>query len=175
MALLVLLLRLFLMVGGCSATVRDSYWDCQFRQLAATYARDIVLAPAAGWAPNRAHAALATVAHGLNLSECNLTHTPFEDATSPLVATAVRAPGVGVGGSGGEEAGGGVTVYVSTSGSDAAAGTAAAPLKTVAGAQAWIRARYPVVWSRPAITVAIQPGEFTFGEDTTGHHVRATR
>ena len=128
------LLCVFLVVHGCSAVVRDSYWDCQFRQLAADYAHDIVLSPAAGWARNRAHAALATVANGLNLVECNLTHTPYE------AATAIWPHGVSVGGSRGEK-GGGVTVYVSTSGSDAAAGTAAAPLKTVAGAQAWIRAR----------------------------------
>ena len=25
---------LLCVVGGCSAVVRDSYWDCQFRQLA---------------------------------------------------------------------------------------------------------------------------------------------
>ena len=132
-------LCVLLVVGGCSAAVRDAYWDCQFRQLAADYAHDVVLAPAAGWTPKRAHDALATVTNGLNLAECNLTHTPAEGATSPPVATAVWPPTESVEGSEGEA--GRVTVYVSTSGSDTAAGTAEAPLKTVAGAQAWIRAR----------------------------------
>ena len=148
MAPLVSLLRLFLMVGGCSAAVRDSYWDCQFRQLAADYARDIVLASTAGWSAKRAHTALATVAQGLNLSECNLTHTPYEG---------IKAPGAGVVESG-DEADSGVTVYVSTSGSDAAAGTAAAPLKTIAGAQAWIRAR------------SVPPPLPTHTQHITSHH-----
>ena len=146
---------------GCSAVVKDAGWDCQFRQLASDYARDVVLSPAAGWTSARARSTLALVGHGLNLAECNIT----------------TATGVDGADSDGSEAagGGGVTVYVATTGSDSAAGTYAAPLRTVAGAQSWIRARYPTVSSRPGITVAIQPGEYRFGEDAADHLVRATR
>ena len=75
-------LRLLLLVAGCTATVKDAEWDCQFRQLATDYARDVVLAPAAGWSPARARAALATIGHGLNIAECNLTHLTASHRTS---------------------------------------------------------------------------------------------
>ena len=68
-----------------------------------------------------------------------------------------------------------VSFFISPKGNDAAAGTSSAPRRTIAGAQALIRATYPNVSARPAIRVLIQPGNYYFGEDSADHLRRATR
>jgi hypothetical protein len=153
-------LLLFTVAVGCSATVKEPFYDCQLRQIAIDYTREVVLGAAHGWLGARASSTLDLVTNGLYPAECNFTSVPLSQPDTP---------------SPGGSSGAGVTIYVATTGSDSAAGTAGAPLKTVAGAQALIRSKYPKVSTRPEVTVLIQPGEYYFGEDTNKHLMRATR
>jgi hypothetical protein len=147
--------------------VADETFDCQLRGLARDYTREVVLAQAQHWSAARAADALSLVERGLVLSECNISSSSSSSSTS---TRAQRQPATH--GQDGRSAG--ETIYVALTGSDAAAGTETSPLQSVAGAQALIRKRYPHVASRPAITVAIAPGDYHFGAAGPRHLARAT-
>lgn len=140
---------------SCCGRIADTEYDCQLRQLALDYARDAILTP---WERTRSAAALALVAQGLRADECNISISG--DADGPSGST-------DDGGTKGSA--GGVNLFVSPDGSDSADGTQADPLKSVVGAQALIRKRYPVVSSRPAITVLIASGDYFFGSAGPTH------
>ena len=102
--------------------------------------------------------ALESVVNGLRLSECpNAQHRPLrtESVRPPAVAdSALAVPAAAADGDGT------VMLYVATDGDDAANGSRASPLKSIAGAQARVRATYPTVSARPRITVAVEPGDY---------------
>ena len=68
-----------------------------------------------------------------------------------------------------------VYVYVATNGSDSSTGTAGSPLQSIAGAQAWIRTRYPTVSARPRITVLVDSGDYFYGRAPFPHIGHSTR
>jgi hypothetical protein len=141
-------------------------YDCLMRSLALSYTEDIVLGARGGWnaaSPHRKRA-LALVAHGLRIEQCNATaaarasgSVPSAGSSSPGQQPSLDQPAI--------------TLYVATTGDDHAAGTAQAPLATVAGAQAKIRALYATVCTRPAISVLIQPGEYFYGAADPSRHL----
>ena len=138
----------------------EPYYDCQLREIAKAYTNEVVLG---GWSsPRRRAAGLALVTEGLKtVADC-----PAVDSSGAQSPTAQSAEPL---------ARAGVIVYVSTTGSDSAAGTAGSPLRTVSGAQAWIRAKFPTVSARPAITVSVAPGDYFFGAAPAGHVHNSTR
>jgi hypothetical protein len=150
---------LLLHCPAAQGRIADTTFDCQLRGLAIEYTRDVVLAPSQHWSAARAADALALVSEGLVLGECNIS-----GAAPPHAGAAA----------GGAAAPSGDTIHVAPTGSDAAAGTEGSPLRSIAGAQALIRKRYPRVASRPAITVAIAPGDYHFGTAGPQHLARAT-
>ena len=95
--------------------------------------------------------ALVLVTQGLKMEDCNSSGLLRTQPETDTQTHAQRAKTL-------QERAVGVKLYVATTGSDSAPGTAAAPLRTLAGAQAAIRKRYPTVSARPAITVLIAPG-----------------
>ena len=140
-------------VVGCvtpRSAVTDKFYDCRFRRLALEFARTKVVG---GWASAAMTAeAIAAVANGLRIDQCGGSE-PWEGSTAeaeaepaPLLRSAALRPGV--------------EVFISPDGDDAAAGTAAAPLRSIGGAQAHIRKAYPTVSSRPAIAVTIREGDY---------------
>ena len=62
-----------------------------------------------------------------------------------------------------------ITIYVASTRSDVAPSAESTPLRSIAGAQALIRKRYPDVASRPAITVYVAPGDYVFGSAGPEH------
>eukprot|EP01043_Picozoa_sp_COSAG02_P008383 COSAG02_NODE_267_length_26570_cov_7.008235_9_plen_270_part_00 len=144
--------------------VADTAFDCQLRELARDYTRDVVLSSGGGgaWNAARAGEALLLVSQGLRLSdECNISSA----ARSPL-----EQPSAAVD----RSLGAAVTIHVASTGSDVAPGTEDSPLRSIAGAQALIRKRYPDVASRPAITVYVASGDYVFGSAGPEHLVQGT-
>ena len=164
--------------------VEPDGYDCLMRRLALSYTADVVLGPRGDWSPGSAHRAhaLSLVAHGLRIGQCNATAATAGDRDAQGTATpSGRDHGTGEAhagprpctGTGGQLLS--TTLFVATTGDDTAAGTAEAPLKSISGAQAKIRALYPTVSSRPAMRVLIQPGDYFFGAAGPDHLRRATR
>ena len=153
-------------IGGCEARIKDPDYDCQLRGVARDYTEEVVLGP---WqSPRRAEAALGLVVQGLRLLECgNASRSGGPAAPPKRAASGGGAPGGG--------AAAAVQLHVSPGGDDSATGSEASPLRTVAGAQARIRAKYPTVAARPAIRVLFAPGDYAFGAAPTGHVLNATR
>ena len=127
---------------------KDPY-QCLFRELALEYAEEVVLR---GWESSRASAARVVVSTGLRIHECtNGTTGRHRDGGTTgrdAAAAAARAQH---------------TLYVAPMGNNSAAGTAYAPLKTIQGAQARIRALYPpgsTRTPRPALTVLLKGGDY---------------
>jgi hypothetical protein len=138
--------------------VADTAFDCQLRELARDYTQDVVLASAGGWSAARAGEALLLVTQGLRLSdECNASAAARPPPEQQQPAAADPSPSAAV------------TIYVASTGSDAAPGAESTPLRSIAGAQALIRKRYPDVASRPAITVYVAPGDYVFGSAGPEH------
>lgn len=168
MAQLVAATALLLLTRYHPARIADTTFDCQLRQLARDYTRDVILAPSQHWSAERAAGALSLVSEGLLLSECNIS-TGGSAGPPPQadVEPQLRRPPP-------RDVGGGMMIYVAPAGSDANAGTESSPLRSIAGAQALIRKRYPSVASRPAITVAIGSGDYHFGHAGPQHLEQAT-
>ena len=137
-------------------SVREPHYDCQLREIARDYTKEIVLA---NWAAGRQAEALALVTQALKMEDCTtiLVGEPPEpdahmhEAGRPGVPADV------------------VKLHVATTGSDSAAGTATDPLRTITGAQTVIRKRFPTVSTRPAIIVMIAPGNYFYGAAPSGH------
>jgi hypothetical protein len=138
-----------------AAKPTDAFYDCQMRKLAIDYTRDVVLRP---WSSSTlSEKALSLVSEGLLLAEdCNISSAP--PVAPPPLSPAIPS----------------VSLYVATDGNDSASGTEATPLKTISGAQAKIRALYPSVASRPAISVLVQPGDYFFGAAASDHLAKST-
>lgn len=139
-------------IVGCvtgRAAVTDKYYDCRFRKLALDFTSSVVLA---SWSPRRAAEARAAVENGLRIEQCddsdNDESVPRQEPVPPR--------------RGEEEPQRAATeeLFVATDGDDTAAGTAEAPLRSIAGAQARIRARHPSVAARPAIRVTLRQGDY---------------
>ena len=143
--------------------VADTAFDCQLRELARDYTQDVVLASAGGWSAARAGEALLLVTQGLRLSdECNASAAARPPPEQQQPAAADPSPSAAV------------TIYVASTGSDAAPGAESTPLRSIAGAQALIRKRYPDVASRPAITVYVASGDYVFGSAGPEHLAQGT-
>ena len=157
------------------SSVRDPHYDCQLRQIALDYTRDVVLRP---WTntSGRWAAAAALVAQGLKMEDCggvpsaldqgHARHAPVlstRRAHSAAASAAASHLDVGI------PTPAHVYVYVATNGSDSSTGSASSPLRSIAGAQAWIRAKYPTVSARPHITVLVDSGDYFYGRAPAGH------
>ena len=140
-------------IVGCVTSrseVTDKFYDCRFRKLALEFVRTKVVG---GWASAAMTAeAIAAVANGLRIDQCvgsdggEGSTTEAEAEPAPLPRSAPQRPAV--------------EVFISPDGDDAAAGTVAAPLRSIGGAQAHIRKAYPTVSSRPAILVTLREGDY---------------
>ena len=147
-------------------SMQSDGYDCLLRRLALSYTQDVVLGARSGWQLG-AHRdrALSLVAHGLRIEQCNSGSTASDG--SPAAAA---EPGPPRRGPAGVEA-----LFVATTGSDSAAGTAEHPLASIKGAQAKIRAHYPTVSARPSVRVNIMPGDYFFGAAGPDHLSRSTQ
>lgn len=161
-----LLTLLAVWIESSGAVVKEKFYDCQLRKIALDYSREVVLAP---WVDRqRAASALAHVSEGLQLSECNFSLAESSAAPAAAAAPLVLGEGSDLGMSSS------VTVHVATTGDDTGPGSANSPLRTIAGAQAWIRTKYPTVSTRPQITVKIAPGDYLYGAAPPGHIKNST-
>jgi hypothetical protein len=146
-------------------SVQSDDYDCLMRRLALSYTQDVVLGARSGWRLG-AHRdrARSLVAHGLRIEQCNNGSAAANDEPA---ATAEPGPP--------RRGPAGVALFVATTGSDSAAGTAEHPLASIKGAQAKIRALYPTVSARPSIRVNIMPGNYFFGAAGPDHLSRSTQ
>ena len=104
-------LLLLAAVARGAASPTDPY-DCLMRQLALSYTEDVVLGESGGWPAGsglRQHA-LALVAQGLRIEQCNSSARPSESATT-TASRGFSGPEVGQ------------ALFVATTGDDSAAGT----------------------------------------------------
>ena len=62
--------------GWTTAHVNDAFYDCQMRQMASDYTKEIIVALQHGWTEARAVTAISLVNHGLKLEECNASLSP---------------------------------------------------------------------------------------------------
>ena len=137
-------------IVGCvtaRAAVTDRFYDCRFRRLALEFANDVVLS---SWAsPTRVAEAKRAIANGLRIDQCpaerNTLETPPPPPPPPPQQQ--RTPHQ-------------LEIFIAPNGDDSAAGTAAAPLRSIAGAQAHIRAAHPTVSARPPIRVTLRSGDY---------------
>ena len=161
------------------STMRGAHYGCQLSQTALDYARRVVLRP---W-PNtngRRAATAALVVEELKTEGCAATlgahdHSqnrcaPVSTAHSPR-ATAAPQLDTGVGG---VPAPAPVRANVATEGSDSTTGTGASPLRSIAGAQMCICAKFSTVSARPRITVLVGQGDYFVGHGSTASSTRHT-